>query len=183
MSLYGKRNALFWRKNGNNSANSQNQVNSSTHNLYDSISGTKLKELVFHLSKTIENWNLKPGDKAAIISESRFEWVVADFACIMNRVETIPIYTTMTSSQMKYILEHSGAKICFTSTRLITDKVKAIFDELPELTKVISFNNLGSEHDYVINFEDLIYNSLIHAKESYDEKEADNYFESCAANN
>ncbi|MFI5145511.1 MAG: AMP-dependent synthetase/ligase, partial [Ignavibacteria bacterium] len=178
ISLYGSRNALYWRKNGNRGSISGND---SFEKLYDSISGNKLKELVYHLSRTIEGWNLKPGDKAVIISESRFEWVVADFACIMNRIETIPIYTTMTSSQMKYILEHSGAKICFTSTRLITDKIKAVFDELPDLTKVISFNNLGSEHDYVINFEDLIYSSLIHAKESYDEKEAEEYFKECSS--
>jgi long-chain acyl-CoA synthetase len=163
IKLYGTRNALFWKENGK----------------YERISGKKLNELVYHLSKSIEIFNLKPGDKAAIISESRFEWVVTDFACIMNRIQTVPIYTTMTQGQMRYILEHSGAKLCFVSTKLITDKIRAVFDELMDLKKIITFNKTGYEPEYVINFEDLIYQTLIRSKGSYSEIDADKYFESC----
>ena len=124
MKLYKGRSAIYWRQANNTIAD--NNVH------YNSISGDKIKELVYILSREIEKFKLKPGDKAAIISESRFEWVVADFACIMNRIETVPIYTTMTSSQMKFILEHSEAKLCFISTKLISDKIKAIINELPK---------------------------------------------------
>lgn len=164
MNKYGARNALFWKKNSE----------------YESITGTKLKEIVYYLSRAVESLNLNPGDKAGIISESRFEWVVSDFACIMNRIQTVPIYTTMTQGQIKYILEHSGAKLCFTSTKLITDKIRTIYYELTELKKVITFNKSELELDNFINFEDLVYQSVIHSKESYSEEIADSYFEDCA---
>jgi long-chain acyl-CoA synthetase len=161
--LYGSNPAIFWKENGG----------------YESLSGDKMKELVYHLAKSMEKLGLSPGDKAAIISESRFEWVIADFSCISNRVITVPIYTTMTSQQIKFILEHSEAKICFVSTRLMADKVKAVFDELPNLKKIISFNKLDNESDYIINFEDLMFGELIHSRQPYSEKLADEYFSEC----
>src|SRR5205807_4038749 len=114
---------------------------------YDSISGNKIKELVYFASKELEKFNLKPGDKAAIISETRFEWVVADFACISNQIVTVPIYNTMTASQIKFILEHSESKLCFVSNKSICDKVFSVFDELPDLQKIITFNKIKNASD------------------------------------
>lgn len=168
---YSSRNAIFWRDTNNLSADK---------NKYKSITGNKLKELVFHTAKAIENFKLKPGDKAAIISETRFEWAVTDFACIANGLVTVPIYATMTSSQMKYIIEHSEAKICFVSTKLIADKIKAVYNELPGLKKIISFNKIENEPDYIINYEDLIYQSVVNSKESYSDIVADRFFSDCS---
>ena len=159
-ALYGSRNAIFWKEDEQ----------------YKSLTGKKLKELVYLTAREIEKFNLKPGDKAAIISENRFEWVVADFACIANRIVTVPIYTTLTAGQIKFILEHSEAKLCFVSSRHITEKIKAVFNELPLLKHIICFNNISNGEEYITNFEDLIYKSLIHTKESYSEAEADKYF-------
>ena len=146
--LYGNNTAIHWKE----------------KDKYEGLTGKKLKELVYLTSKAFERLGLKPGDKAAIISESRFEWVVTDFACISQGIVTVPVYTTMTSEQIKFILEHSEAKLCFVSTKLIADKVSAVFDELPSLKKIISFNKLENEPEYVSSFEDLLYGELIHEK-------------------
>lgn len=147
---------------------------------YESISGSKLKELVYLAAKSLEKFGLKPGDKAAIISESRFEWVVTDFACVSNQIVTVPVYCTMTTDQVKFILEHSESRICFVSTKLMADKVSAVFHELPDLKKIISFNKLENEPAYVESFEDLIYSELIHEREPYNEQAADSYFAACS---
>jgi long-chain acyl-CoA synthetase len=165
-AIYGSRKAIFWKENEH----------------YKSLTGKKLKELVYLTAREIEKFNLKPGDKAAIISENRFEWVVTDFACIANRTVTVPIYTSLTASQIKFILEHSEVKLCFVSSERIAEKVSSVFDELPKLKQIICFNKISNSEDYIINFEDLIYNSLIHTKESYSEKEADRYFSDCSKN-
>lgn len=162
--LYGDNPAIFWREKES----------------YESISGNKMKELVYHTAKSLEKLGLKHGDKAAILSESRFEWVITDFACISNGVVTVPIYTTMTSQQIKFILEHSESKICFVSTKLMADKVSAVFDELPNLKTIVSFNKLENQPDYITSFEDLIYSGIINNKESYDKTAADKYFKECS---
>ena len=125
-------------------------------NQYDSISGNKLEELVYNVSRKIEKFNLKPGDRAAIISETRFEWVIADFACIANQIVTVPVYSTMTASQIKFILEHSESKLCFVSTKNICDKVLSVTGGLTNLQKIIMFNKIETDSDRVSYFGDFI---------------------------
>ncbi len=156
--LYGDNPALHWRS-------------EKEKGKYESLSGNEIKEMVFLAAKSLERHNLQPGDKAAIISETRFEWVIADFACIFNSLVTVPIYGTMTSTQIKYILEHSEAKLCFVSSKIICDKVCAVLNELPNLKKIISFNKC-EPNENIINFEDLINSNT----NEYNEAEADEYF-------
>lgn len=169
VKCYGSRNAIYWRKPNPENRNFE----------YDSLTGNKLKELVYYTAKAIREFELSPNDKAAIISETRFEWVLSDFACITNRLVTVPIYHTMTASQMKYIIEHSGAKICFVSTRAVAEKIIAVYNELPELKLIIAFNKFDTEFKHIIFFEDLIYQSILHNKESYRDESADKLFDDC----
>lgn len=156
-TLYGERGVIFFKEGDK----------------YSSISGNKLKELVYYLASAMNEFKLKPGDKAAIISESRFEWVVTDFACILNQLVSVPIYTTMTPKQIQYILKHSESKLCFVSTKLIAEKVLSVSNELTDLIKIISYNKPESDSEVILSFEDLIYNSLVLRGESYSNQSAD----------
>lgn len=151
---YKNRGAIFWKEN----------------NEYKNITGKDLKKLVYLTSKSLQKLNLKSHDKAAIISESRFEWAITDFACIVNQLVTVPIYTTMSSGQIKYILEHSEAKLCFVSTELIAEKVSKVFNELEELKYIITYNKLENPQKHILYFQDIL------SKENYSEEEADKFF-------
>lgn len=165
---YGNEGAIFWKDPNENKSE------------YKNISGSKLKELVYLLAKAIAPYGLKHGDKAAIISESRFEWVIADFACIASGVVTVPVYPTMTSEQIRFILSHSESRLCFVSTKLMADKVAAVFNELPHLKKIITFNKTDHASENIISFEELIYGELLEERTAYSDKLADGYFSSCA---
>jgi len=166
--LFSERNAIYWRSPDHASK---------AKDKYTGINGKKLKELVYLASRAIEQLGLNRGDKAAIISETRLQWVITDFACVMNGITTVPIYTTMTAQQVKFIIEHSEAKICFASTKILAEKVSAVFNELPNLEHIISFNKTENEPEYIINFEDLIYKEVVEDKKPYSETAADKYFE------
>ncbi len=163
---YGNEGAIFWKEPGSGA----NEAG------YKNISGSKLKELVYLLARSIEKYNIKPGEAAAIISETRFEWVVADFACISKQIVTVPVYPTMTSEQIKFILHHSESRLCFVSTNLMAEKVSAVFNELPTLEKIITFNKTEHTTDNIISFEELIYNELLEEKDAYSEMVTDEYF-------
>jgi long-chain acyl-CoA synthetase len=169
---YGSRSVLSWRK---------TEKNNSGVCDYDDISGDKLKELVYRLGISLEKFGLKKGDKAAIISESRFEWVVSDFACISKGIVTVPVYTTMTSDQIRFILEHSDCRICFVSNKMLAEKVNAVYSELPKLQKIISYNKIEVSAERIISFEELIYDELIHEKAPYNPVTADKYFSESAS--
>ncbi len=85
--------------------------------------------------------NLIPGDKVAIISENRNEWVVTDFACMFCGLVSVPIYTSLSTSQIKYIIENSESKVCFLSNLHLLDKVSRIREELSTLKEIIIFQD------------------------------------------
>jgi len=53
------------------------------------------------------------GDRVAILSNTREEWVVADMAILMAGAVTVPIYPTLTAEETAYILDNSGAVAVF----------------------------------------------------------------------
>ena len=50
------------------------------------------------------------GDRVAILSENRPEWSQADFGAVCTGIPLVPIHTTLTTAQIRYILRDSGAK-------------------------------------------------------------------------
>ena len=111
----------------------------------DEYTGFSNRELIVQISKLIKYFNdsdLKPGDKVAIVSENRTEWVVTDFACMYCRLVSVPLYTSLAGSQIKYILENSGSKICFLSNLHLLDKVCRIKEELPFLKEIVVYPDI-----------------------------------------
>ena len=165
---YGNDGAIYWKDSNENNKE------------YKNITGSKLKELTYLLARAIEQFGIKPGETAAIISETRFEWVVTDFACISKQIVTVPVYPTMTSEQIRFILQHSESRLCFVSTNLMAEKVNAVFNELPKLEKIITFNKTDHSHEHIISFEELIYGELLEEKTAYSDEIADDFFSDMA---
>jgi len=59
---------------------------------------------------------------------------------MLLRSVTVPVYTTLSSESIKYILKDSASKICFVSNNLYLDKVLAIEGELHDLKMIVSFS-------------------------------------------
>jgi long-chain acyl-CoA synthetase len=74
----------------------------------------------------MRQWGLVKGDRVAILSENRPEWMIADFACAANGLVDVPIYTTLTAEQTQYVLRNSGARAACVSTLEQLRKVQSI---------------------------------------------------------
>ena len=72
------------------------------------------------------------GDRAAILSENRPEWALADYACLCAGVIDVPIYPTLTPSQVAYALKDSGAKLVFASSYEQVIKALEAVEECPQ---------------------------------------------------
>jgi long-chain acyl-CoA synthetase len=90
------------------------------------ISAREIYGRVLALARTLQAWGITRGDRVAIIGENRYEWAIADFACLSLGVVDVPIYPTLTAQQTAMILNDSGARIAFVSTAEQLNKLLAI---------------------------------------------------------
>jgi long-chain acyl-CoA synthetase len=106
----------------------------------DEIIGLSSKEMferVRDLSLGLRTLGVSPGDRIAIIAESRPEWLLCDFAILAAGAVTVPIYPTLSSAQAQYILQDSGARLAIVSTRLQLEKTQEVRHVLPALEAVV----------------------------------------------
>ncbi len=64
------------------------------------------------------------GDRVALLSENRPEWVIADFGAQAAGAVTVPIYPTLPPTQVAHILADSGAKALIASDRKQWEKAR-----------------------------------------------------------
>ncbi|GAA2781437.1 AMP-dependent synthetase/ligase [Mycolicibacterium pallens] len=86
---------------------------------------------------------VQPGDRVAILSATRYEWVILDYAILSVGGVTVPIYETSSTDQVRWVLEDSGAVLVFTETEAHAQMVKELHDELPALRKTLRIESAG----------------------------------------
>ncbi|MFD8524244.1 AMP-dependent synthetase/ligase [Streptomyces capillispiralis] len=57
-----------------------------------------------------------PGDRVAVMSRTRYEWTVLDFAIWSAGGRTVPVYATSSAEQVEWIVRDSGARYVVTET-------------------------------------------------------------------
>jgi long-chain acyl-CoA synthetase len=87
--------------------------------------GRELIDRVRDLSLGLASLGMVKGDRVALVSESRPEWLFADFAILTKGAVTVPIYSTLSADQMGLILRDSGARFAIASTPAQVEKLRA----------------------------------------------------------
>ncbi|MFV8246346.1 AMP-dependent synthetase/ligase [Mycolicibacterium peregrinum] len=87
---------------------------------------------------------IQAGDRVAIISATRYEWPIIDFAILSVGAVTVPIYETSSAEQVRFVLDNSAAKIIFAETDAHAETVEQLHGQLPELRKVLRIDGTGT---------------------------------------
>ena len=103
----------------------------------DGIATKELFERIRDLALGFGSLGITSGDRVAIMSESRPEWVMSDMALLALGAAVVPIYPTLSGQQARYILEDAGARLAVVSTKLQLEKVQEVRHLLPSLEAVI----------------------------------------------
>lgn len=127
---------------------------------YEGISRFELVNFVLCLKNYLESLKLSRNGKIAIIAENSVEWVITDLTSMIASYITVPIYPSLSAESIKYILNDSGAEVCFVSTGLQLNKIVSIRKDLPHLKNIISYNDVESSNlkDDIISFRDIFSN-------------------------
>ena len=83
---------------------------------------------------------MRHGDRVAVLSRTRLEWILLDWAVMSIGAVVVGLYPTSSAKECEYILEHCEAVLAFTEDEEQTRKLVSIRGSLPSLREVIPFD-------------------------------------------
>ena len=92
------------------------------------VSAQHFLEQATALAKGLIAGGLAPGETVAVMSATRYEWTVVDFAIWFAGGVTVPIYETSSASQVEWILHDSGARRVFVEDHAKAALVQGVLD-------------------------------------------------------
>ncbi|MHB1834325.1 MAG: AMP-binding protein, partial [Solirubrobacteraceae bacterium] len=105
------------------------------------------------IAKGLIALGIEPGDRIAIIGDTRPEWTLADAGSLCAAAVVAPIYHTNSAEQCEYVLRHSEARAVFCEDQQQVAKVEQVREHCPALEHVIAFDEASgraiSMHDLV----------------------------------
>ncbi len=118
---YSKKTALSYKKEG----------------VYFPVTYKELSRKVSIFAGVLQNLGVLKGDRVAILSENRPEWVISDLAIMSAGAISVPLHSTFSPKAILNVLEHCRAKILIVSNNEFLNKILAGQKHLKHLEKII----------------------------------------------
>ncbi len=87
------------------------------------------------LAMALLDLGLGRGDRVGLIADNRYEWLLVDLALASLGVVDVPRGSDTTPSEVKFILQHSGSRMCFVEDDRVAHEVVAA--AVPEVQRVV----------------------------------------------
>ncbi|MBN1154936.1 long-chain fatty acid--CoA ligase [candidate division KSB1 bacterium] len=144
---------------------------------YQGFTYDEFKRRVQKFSAGLANLGVKKGDKIALMSENRSEWVITDLGILSLGAVNVPIYPTITPQQIEYILNNAQVKLIVVSRPKLVQKITKIWKNTPTLEKIIVFDFEDSDaNENIISYQQMLADG-----ENYAAKNP-NFFDEAVAN-
>ncbi len=96
------------------------------------VTAGRFADYVTAVAKGLIAAGIESGDRIALLSKTRYEWTLLDYAIWAAGGSTVPIYETSSPEQVEWILADSGAKAIVVETRAHREIVQDLVDRLGE---------------------------------------------------
>jgi len=97
------------------------------------VTASRFRDEVVAVAKGLVAAGIGPGDRVALMSHTRYEWTLIDYAIWTAGAVTVPVYETSSAEQAEWILSDSGARACFAETAAYGDIIGSFRDRVPGL--------------------------------------------------
>lgn len=105
--------------------------------LYQAQSYREVGEIIKQVASALSRRGIRPGDRVALMSTNCQEWVYLDLGIQMAGGVTVPIYPTLTPSQVTYILENCDARLIAIENAELLVPLASHLTDLPMLEGII----------------------------------------------
>ncbi|MGW8376553.1 AMP-dependent synthetase/ligase [Streptomyces sp. ODS28] len=103
---------------------------------WEDITAAAFLDEVTGAAKGLIAAGVQPGDRVGLMSRTRYEWTLLDFAIWAAGAVTVPVYETSSPEQIAWILGDSGAVACLVETEAHSKAVESVRDRLGGLAHV-----------------------------------------------
>jgi long-chain acyl-CoA synthetase len=95
------------------------------------------------LAQALLAHGVRKGDAVAVLSRTRLEWILLDWAIMSIGAVVVGLYPTNTPSECAYILGHSEAVLAFTEDDAQRAKLELVRSQLPHLRELVGLDELS----------------------------------------
>ena len=111
-----------------------------TGEAWEDVTAAQFLEEVRGVAKGLVAAGVGVGDRVALISKTRYEWTLVDYAIWFAGAVTVPVYETSSTEQVQHILTDSGAVAVVTESADHVARVTEVRDHLETLKHEWSFS-------------------------------------------
>ena len=116
-------------------------VSIQTDDEWSTITAAQFREQVRNVAKGLIAEGLNAGDRIAILSRTRYEWTVADYAIWYAGCVTVPIYETSSPEQVEWIVSDSHVVATFFEAQRTTQAFQPIAAKVPHMARSYIFSD------------------------------------------
>jgi long-chain acyl-CoA synthetase len=100
------------------------------------VTAEQFRDQVVAIAKGLVAAGIEPGDRVALMSHTRYEWTLIDYAIWSAGAVTVPVYETSSAEQAEWILSDSGARACFVEAAALGNLIGEFRERVPALEHV-----------------------------------------------
>ena len=101
------------------------------------VTAAEFDDHVVAVARGLLAQGIEPGDRIAIMSRTRYEWTLLDYAAWAVGAVPVPVYETSSAEQVHWILSDAGVRLAVVETHAHRDTVASVRDRLPDLEDVL----------------------------------------------
>jgi len=103
---------------------------------FESLSYQETRESVLRMAAGFDALGLKKGERVALLSEGRNDWVISELALLYRGIINVPLSIKLEPFELEFRLNHAECRMLIVSGNLLP-KVEAIKDKIKGIEKII----------------------------------------------
>ncbi|MCB0930325.1 MAG: long-chain fatty acid--CoA ligase [Mycobacterium sp.] len=121
---------------------------------WESVTWQQVDDRVRTIAAGLISLGVAPGERVALISSTRYEWVIVDYGVLCARAATTTVYPTTIAADVAFIVGNSGSRVVVAEDQSQVDKLVERRADIPDVINVVVIDGEG-DGDWVITLEEL----------------------------
>lgn len=124
--------------------------------VWKELTFSEVRRYVEKISGGLKTLGIRSGDHVSIISDNNQWWAMSDYGILSAKGVTTTIYPTLTTKQIKWIVQHSESRFLFCGDKEQTEKILPVINELKNVEKIVVMDNTTFDRTDVITIKELM---------------------------